>query len=354
MYIVYLTFLVYNFVYLFQKYTKKSNGFILLTWFLLFIFIGTWAYFTDDYNAYVDIVDDAYINPLAKFHIEPIWVWLAEIVQGGIDKFRFIAFLTISILLFYITKSAELELKYFIAYFTIFCSSETLCWVRQPITVCLSLLGVLLMCNKKYLLGIACLCFSCFFHKIGIIYVLLSPACFIPINKKLLWIYFFSLPLLYIIFSFTLNLSSENSTVINLQTYINGEGEYAGVNVIFKILSTISTLFLFGFLIYTVYKFKEFTDKYVKVLIRYILAIVVVSIFLFALPLSTGVMVKRLLYLGMMMMAIVWAKCIKGNLLQKRYISIFIFLLIYVTIQLFSTIGGNYTRIGQMLLKMPL
>lgn len=353
MYIIYLTTLAYSFIYLFQKYSKRSNGFIVLAWFVLFIFIGTWAFFTDDYNVYIDTVNEAYINPFARFHIESVWIWLAEVVQGEINKFRFITFFTISILLFLIARSANVELKYFSAYYTIFCLINAVGLLRQPVAMCLSLWGMLLMCDKKYLLSIACLFFSCFFHKVGIIYVLLFPACLLPINRKLLWIYFLSLPLLYILFYIILNASSELSTVIFLQSYAQGDGEYASRHVIFKILSTISTLSQFVFLIYTIYHFYESDDKYVKMLIRYILATVIVSIFLFILPLSTGVFVKRLLYFAMMMMVIVWAKCIKGNLLQKRYILMFVFLLIYIAIQLTGTFIQNYTRIGERLLQMP-
>lgn len=353
MYIIYLASLTFSFVYSFQKYTKGSNRFITIVWFILFTFIGTWAYFTADYNVYVDIVNEAYINPFSSFHIEPVWIWLAEVVQGDIDKFRFITFFIISILLLLIVRIAKVELKYFIVYFTIFCLVNTVCWVRQPLAICISLYGMLLMRNKKYLQSIVCLLFSCFFHKVGIIYVLLFPVCFFSINKKLLWVYFFSLPLLYILFYIALNASSEFSTVVFLQSYAQSDGEYASRHVIFKILSTFSIISQFIFLIYTVYHFHESADKYVKMLIRYILAIVVVSIFLFALPLSTGVFVKRLLYFGMMMMVIVWAKCIKGNLLQKQYILMYVFLLMYIATQLISTLGNNYTRIGERLLQMP-
>ena len=225
--------------------------------------------------------------------------------------------------------------------------------MRQPVAMCMSLLGMLLLLNKKYFLSIICLFISCFFHKIGIIYVLLFPACLFPINKKLLWLYFLSLPLLYVLFYIILNASSELSTIVLLQEYAQGDGEFASRHVIFKILSTLSILFQFVFLFYTIYYFREYGDKYVKILVRYIWVILFVSVFLFILPLSTGVFVKRLLYFAMMMMAIVWSKCIKRNLLQKKYVTIFIFLLAYILIQLIGTVANNYTRVGERLLQMP-
>lgn len=341
------------FILIYLRFTRRSNAFFILLWAILFVLLGTFAYFTDDYYAYVDTIDEAYINPLAQFHIEPIWIWLSEVVRGDIDEFRFITFFIISILLYLIIRSAKVDLKYFFVYYTFFCLNDTLCWVRQPVAMCFSLCGILFMCNKRYILSVIFLFLSCFLHKIGIICLLILPACLFSINKKLIWIYILSIPLMCIFFYLILNASSEFSTVVSMQHYAQGDGEFASRHIIFKLFSIVSILFQFFFLIYTVYRFHENEDKYVKILVRYILIVLVVSIFLFALPLSTGVFVKRLLYFGLMMMAIVWAKCIQKNLLLKKNVIMFILLLMYISLQLTVTLAQNYTRIGERLLRMP-
>ncbi len=344
MYIVYLLVLTFSFLYVRLNFTPGSNRFLIFIWFFLFVMLGTYAYFTDDYEPYIDTIEEAYSNVFAHIHIEPFWIWLADYVHGNVDLFRFYAFIFISILLLLIAKSARIELKYFIIYYTIFCLSTHLCWIRQPLGMCFYLWGLLLLCNKKYLIGISCLVLSCFIHKSIIMFLGVLPFCILPINKKSIGIYILSMPLLYACFYILLNSSSTNSSLLILQEYAQKEGEYAERNIVFEILSLCTTLLQFSLLIYTVYRFHRSEDRQVVFLARYLLAIFFISIFLFLLPLETNVIYKRLLSFAMLLLVIIWTKCVKGKFFQRAYIYLCILVFLSVSVREIGLIGNNYTR----------
>ncbi len=352
MYFIYLIVLFFAFLTLFLDFTRSSNRFFVLFWFGVFIALGTWGYFTDDYEPYEEVVATAYLNPFAYVSIEPLWVWLANCVHGDIDDFRFIAFSFIAILFILIAKSAKLNTKYFVVYYTLFCLQAHLCWIRQPLAMSVCVWGLLLLCKKRFLFGLVCVFSSLFIHKSAIIFVALLPFCIMPVNKKNVLLYLILIPFLSILFYAVLNSTSTYSSILYLQWYAEKEGEFDNRHIIFQFIALFSVLCQFLFLIYTIYRFYDNNDRYVVILIRYLLGIVFVSFFLFLLPLDTNVIYNRLLAFGMFIMTLIWSKTMQRSLIKRRYIWGLLLLLLFVSVREIGMVGNNYTRI-ERLIRLP-
>lgn len=352
MYFVYLLVLFLALITLFLNITWFNKRFFVLSWLGIFVILGTFGYFTDDYEPYEEVVATAYLNPLAYVSIEPLWVWLANYVHGDIDIFRFIAFSFIAVLLSLIVKTVKTNAIYFIVYYTLFCLQQHLCWIRQPLAMCICLWGILLLCKRRFTFALVCIILSFFVHKSAIMFIALLPFCMMPINKKNMLLYLILMPLLSILFYAILNLSSTYSSLLYLQWYAGKEGEFDSRHIIFQFISLFNVLCQFLFLIYTIYRFYDNNDRNIIILIRYLLGIVFISFFLFLLPLDTNVIYNRLLAFGMLIMTLIWSKCMQKSLIKRRYAFWLLLLLLFVSVREIGTVGNNYTRV-ERLIKLP-
>ncbi len=352
MYFVYLVILFLALITLFLDVTWSNKRFLVLSWFGLFVVLGTFGYFTDDYEPYEEVVETSYLNPLAYVSIEPLWGWLANYVHGEIDKFRFIAFSFIAALLWFIVRAFKTNEKYFVVYYTLFCLQAHLCWIRQPLAMCVCLLGILLLCKMRFIFGIVFIILSLFVHKSAIMFIALLPFCMMPVNKKNVLLYLILMPFLSILFYAILNSSSTYSSILYLQWYAEKEGEFDSRHIIFQFISLFSVLCQFLFLIYTVYRFYNNNNRYIVILIRYLLGIVLIAFFLFLLPLDTNVIYNRLLAFGMFIMTLIWSKNMQRSLIKRRYVFWLILLLLFVSVREIGMMGNNYTRV-ERLLKLP-
>lgn len=349
MYIVYLILLFFAFCGLFCKSSKKVDWFFCTIWFVLFVTLGTFAYFTEDYDTYDEIVNRVYMNPLAYGHLEPSWVWLVNMVKGDLDEFRLLAFCLISILLLLLAKIVKVDLKYMIIYYTIICLSAHLCWVRQPFAMCLCLLGALLLYNRRYIVGLACLVSSCFLHKSAIMYALIFPMCILPLNKKMLWLYVISIPIFEVFFYVLINSSAELSYLISFQAYAQKGGEFAHRHIIFRILFVVITIGQMILLTYLIVKFRNNSNGLIRLLVRYLMGILFISVVLFLLPIDVGVVYKRLLAFGLFVSVIILSKCVQGDLLKRSYMFLFILILLFSIVNEVAFLGNNYTRVESLM-----
>lgn len=352
MYIIYLTVLFLSFVCLCLKFTRISGYSLVFIWFVAFIFLGTYAYFSDDYEPYAEVVVEAYANPLANYAIEPFWVWLADYTHGDIDSYRFITFVLIAIILLFIQKAAHIEIKYFIIYYTFFCMSTHFTGIRQALNMMLCLYGILLCFNRHWIIGLICIVLSCFLHKSGIMFALLLPLCLLPVSKKVFWLYVLVSPLLYVGFYFLLNSSTTFLPLIFLQSYAEKEAEYADRHIVMRLLSTASELCRFVLIYLTIVYFHRSSDRLIILLTRCLFSLFLISVFFFLLPMDTNVIYKRLLWFGLLIMTIIWSKCIREKLVTRKYIYLLLLFLFCTGLGIVTMVGNNYTRI-EVLTRLP-
>lgn len=347
MYFLYLVILVFCLYYVNHKFTHLSNVLIIICWFLLFILIGTYGYFTDDYESYVDTVTLAYVNPYANLHIEPFWIKLADICNGNITLFRFISFILLTLSMLLICEATSVELKSFICYYTFLCLVSHVCWIRQPLSMFIFLSGFIYLIKKHYIIAFICLVCSYYFHKIGLIFLLMCILCIIPINKKSILIYVIGLPVFFIGFNILLN-SASFSFMPFLLLYLESAGEFEDRNIIFTILSAGVTIIQFLLMLNTIRYFNKTNNKTIKYLSRYIMGVMVISVYLMILPFETSIMYKRLLAMGNLIMVIIFSITVKNNLFYKSFYSLSIPLILKIIFGETYSLGNNYTRIEKL------
>lgn len=352
MYIIYLVTLLLSFIFLRIKLTYKSEYSLICIWLIIFVFLGTYAYFSDDYEPYADIVTEAYINPWAKYTIEPFWVWLADYTKGNIDLYRFIVFSLIAILLLLIRKISHIEMKYLVIYYTFFCMLSHFTGIRQALNMMLCLYGILLCFNNHWVIGILCIVLSSFLHKSGIMFALLLLFGLLPVSKKTFVFSLLLFPFLYAIFYFILNSSSMLPSLLFLQSYAESEGEYANRHIIMQLLSGAHALCNFLLVLLTIVYFQNHSDRLVKLLVRCLFGVFLTSIFFFLSPMETNVIYKRLLWFGMILLVIIWSRCIQNKLLTRKYTYLLLLFLLCTGISVATMLGNNYWRM-EILTKIP-
>ena len=218
MYCLYLIVLCSSVTGIFQIYSKQTRRILILLWFCLFVFIGTFAYFSDDYEPYADLAELVYISPLSYTHVEPLWMWLIGLFNGNIDSFRFVSFLFLSILLLAVAKCAKTSLLYFLFCYTLLCMSTHICWIRQPIAYGVFLLGLLFL-EKNKLVFVSFIILSLFIHKSAVLLMAVLPFLLFPLDKKTVLIYvLLAFPFALILF-YSAILFIQNSLGIPLDFY---------------------------------------------------------------------------------------------------------------------------------------
>lgn len=159
----------------------------MICWFIAFLLLGTYAYYTDDYEPYVELVDKAYITPFAYFHIEQFWIVLMEYFRGDIDGFRFISMILLSISLVLIMIRSKVNPIYFISFYTILCLNTHVCWVRQPLAYCLILLALVYYSERKFAKTVIAFCFwdlLCMFISHLFFFYVFFPFVYISYKEK--------------------------------------------------------------------------------------------------------------------------------------------------------------------------
>lgn len=347
MYFLYILLLFASFGGL--KLHFKKGFYIILTilWCYLFISIGTYAYYTDDYNPYIDIVENVYINPFKLTHIEPLWFFFMELFKGDADTFRLCSFSIMTLLLLLIAFVAKINLSYFLLYYTLLCASSHICWIRQPISMCFFLLGMLLLCKKRIMFGLLLIIISYFLHKSAVLLVALLPFIFFPFNKRSILISLLMLPLAFLFFGIFLNY--EIIPGLNVQYYFEQESEYSERNVLFSIFSSFVTLLQFYLIGYTLVLLYKNEENEFKLLKRFLFGVFYLSFFFFIYPFDNDVLYKRLLAFGIFSSVVFLSKYIKKSLFKRKNIYFLIPLILLILIREMIVLGKNYTDISILL-----
>lgn len=348
MYLLYLAVGIFSIFLLHRKFTWRSRICIYIIWIILFVLIGTFAYFTDDYIQYSELVERVHLTPFASFHIEPIWRWLAEFSDCNIHYFRFIAFGSLVLIVSLIIKYSRVSVVCFICYYSLWGVADHFCWIRQPVGMGIFMLGLLFFLQKHYWRGLLFILVSFFLHKAIIMQIILLPFIFIPVNKKSISIFFALMPLFYSFFFFLLK--DDAFDFMMGVNYLVADGEFDNRHIIFSIISLCGTVIHFYLIVKTIELSRKTSDPMVNGLGRYLWGILYAAFFVFFLPLETNVIYKRILSFAVFPMIIVWSKCIGHKVLVYNNIWLLISLIVSFILNVCYLIGNNYTRIDKLLM----
>ena len=354
MYILYLILIVISFLCLKYRLTTFSKNIILFYWFISFLLLGTYAYYTDDYEPYVELVEKAYETPFANFHIEQFWIVLMEYFHGDIDNFRFVSMILLSISLILIIIKSKTNSIYFISLYTIFCLNSHICWIRQPLAYCLILLALLFYSEKKIssiIVFILLLGFALFVHKSSVLLLSIIPFLFISPTKNNVLKLTVLFPVLFIVF-FAILSTLELILGINLEWYLEADNVFAERNVIFLIMANIITIVQFYIFGMTIYLFRNASALIEKTLVRSLLGVIYISVFLIILPFDANTIYVRLIAFGCFIVVLIWSRNILLFKSTGRYKSIAFFASLWFFLTFINVLLNNYTRIDK-LLRLP-
>lgn len=347
MYFAFLILLIISISFITLRYTKRSIYILDLVWIILFILIGTYGYFTDDYEPYEKIVLKAYIDPLATFHIEPLWIWIANMTKGDVTKFRLIAFVSIAIMLLCLSKVTNTKLHNLLAFYSLICVSSHFCWVRQPLAMIFFAIGFILLTRNNILASIPCFVATVFIHKVGLIMILLIPFIFLKINKRNLIIIVLSIPFFSTLL-YSLSLFSDYNIITIFNEYSKADGSFDGRNIIYTIINALSFWSNIILLAYTIYRYKDKVLGYYTKVLRYLFGLTCLAIILLFMPIQVDVMITRILSIANLFLVIILSKYLNTSVLGKEHLPIIINILFMRALGELGLLANNYTRISRL------
>lgn len=347
MYILYILTLLISISFLVVKYNKRSEYILEIIWIILFIAIGTYGYFSDDYEPYVDIVEGAYINPLAHFHIEPLWIWLSNICKGNINWFRLCSFAVLTVLILFTVRIYRVPIKYYLAYYTLLCMESHICWIRQPAAMITFLIGFGLIYKRKYIIGILCLIATIFLHKIGIVMILMLPFTLIKLNKRNLIIISCIIPIAFSIIKLILTFG-DNLTIAIFNEYSDADGKFSQRHIIYTIINYIILITNISLIFIIISKYHKHTKNIYTCLVRYLFGVSFIIITLLIMPIQTDVMITRLFSIANMLLVIIMAKYVGNRITKASNKWEAIIILLIVCAREIGLIANNNTRIFRL------
>lgn len=351
MYFVYIALLLFSLIGIIYRINENSNKIIVPLWFFLFLMIGTYAYFSDDYLPYVNIVEDVYIHPNELTHIEPLWVWFAQLIHGDVNKFRLLTCILLAIAVYFTAKSTQQkDIKIFLFYYTILCLSSSVCWLRQPVAFFLFLFGVILA-KRSLILAILLIAVSSLFHKSSLLLLLIFPFIFIPLSKRSITMLVMFTPVLVIVFNLATRFA-EMRFGIPINWYLEQDAQYVGRNSVFKYLTisqSIMHLLLFSVVIKKYLVHRDTKHEYLH---RSLLGTTFIT-FIFFLMMPGSTIVTRLISFGDLLTAVLLTDLVGNRALVKSKVLIFFIILLIVLLREMMVFANYYTKF-ELLLRLPI
>ena len=327
MLVVFSFFMLINIILIFFYIPKHLLRLTILILSILFIYIGSFALFSDDYPSYVDFITGVQITPHIYPHIESIWIYIGGICNGNIFLFRFITVSVILLLFFLILQASDVGYRKSLFYFFILSSSSFICWLRMPIAIMCFFLAYIMLLRKKWIMALFLFVVSSFLHKVFILQLCVLPFMYIRINKKTLLVFLFILISPYIILN---NMSILSNIGINSGYYLEHDSIFNYRNIYFMYSSYITTFLIVLLIVWTIFKTWRSQDFLLKNLSQYLYGVLFISMFFMLLPIETTVIYKRVLSFSFIPMCLSWSKCIKGSLYAKDNIWLPLLLFAYI------------------------
>lgn len=254
--------------------------------FVALILLSVYGAFTGDYPSFKEIVEELYTRKsyLSYTHLEEVYVWLANAVEGNYDLWRLgIALVSYTSLFFCLKLTGSLN------YRTLFLFSTWELWGavmgRQQCSIYVLILGLILIwTQRKYLFGFLLIILSLFLHKGGLIGLAILPFVFIKINKP-------NITVLLIVFAI---IASGEQILLD---YLKEDDDFVGKNyleiedfdrTIFNLIdwwARVVSTYLFGF--WVLFKFQKYKRiKWCNYMSRFLLGAMYVSSLIFFIPIE--------------------------------------------------------------------
>lgn len=344
MYILYLLSLILSLCFIKHKLTRISKNIFIFGWFVSFVLIGTFAYFTDDYPSYESLVKEIISGHEKSTHIEKFWVDLIYYFKGNLTLFRFSSFACMSIVIWMCGKVAKINFTYIVCYYTLLCSLSDYTWVRQPLAMAVFMLGLLLIIRQKYFWAIAFIGLSYFLHKIVILLIPFILFLKIPVNRRFLLLYIPILAIMTSIFNYVLSNDMFGLGLI-AKLYLEGDTLYVNRNSMYIIVNSICLICEFIYIIYTIYNYHNTNNKVSNYLIRYMVGLMLFVAMLLMLPLETSVVYSRILAFVNFSLVFIWARQINRDLFKYRNLELAIPLLTIIILSQSRLIANNHKQL---------
>lgn len=350
MFLIYIFTLSIAFLYLFKGNRKKSTGLFLFSMFVL-TYIGTFAYFIDDYQPYVDLTEDIYVNPLAYYHIEHFWVLVIESFKGDVDLFRFALCVAFLILFIFCGRILNSDFTVLLPLYILLCYGGHICWLRQPILYFVFILGCIFYGRKKYIISLSLFVFMFLIHKSAILICLALPFLFVRIDLNKNVIFFILLfPVLLLCYR-TLVVFLQEIMNIDLEYYLTKEASFSGRSAIVKVTSYLRVILNIWLIIRMIKLYRSSSNKDISLFVRLLFGVLYICLFLFFIQLVNDTFVTRIL--GLAQLLIIYILGIEQPPPRKKCnLGIYFPLLLLTLLDLLSILLQNYTRID-LLLKLP-
>lgn len=349
MYLVQCVIILCSLLLLPFRIVKRDEKFLLLLLGAGFILVCTYAFYTDDYASYVDIVRELAITSAVYPNIEPFWRWFIHIFGGNVHWFRFAVFFIINLGLIVIAMVSKLPKLHFLCYILILSFSSYATWVRMPFASVFFMLGIIMIAKKNVIFGsLLCLC-SLFLHKGSIILLMVLPFLLVKYRRRNILI----AAVMAMSFSFLIELLSSVNLGFDYMMYLNHGSLFENRHWIYSWLSTIRT----GTLLMLVYRTIVLVEEtalcqFNIILQRFLSGVLIMSVFFIISPLSTETLYQRLLMYAYIPMAVIWSMCIRNRILLKRVSWLPILLVFYIMIDTMTVIVSNNTVLYE-LIQMP-
>lgn len=309
------------------------------------IIIGTFAFFTDDYEPYIYIIHNLHLGYYWESHLEPLWLWVVKGAEGEINLFRFISFLLITIILMIEVRLLNLKADKFISYYYLLCLAGTLCWIRQPFAISIFITGVLILKNKK-ILGSLMIISVYFIHKSSLILYLMLILYTLPLNKKVILIEILSIPLAFSLFNPGVEFLSQ-LTGIELKYYISDSVYLGDRHILIRLLNFIALASNYALITYVLILAKKsgIEKRYSKLL----WISMYLSIIFLILPMGKQTITTRLLGTSMFIISIILSKIMDPKELLKKHKLLLSCIILVVTTTILESIAFNISRLDNLI-----
>lgn len=347
MFFLFLILVVIGHGLLINKYTYRSKIFLELLWSTLFIIVGTFAYYTDDYIAYVEIFDRLYIDPMGSFHLEPSWLWIVQLFGRNVSLFR-CSLVALGLLLnIIIVKISSAPINAYIGFFSILCANAFFCWLRQPISMYLFLIGLLILLKKR-IWAVFLFLAAAILHKSGIIYILILPIMLIPIKKRyIIYMLVAIVGVMPILIELLGGFNSQLATYFLL--YSGLDSPDISRHPLFVLSGKISVVANFILIIATITKLKKLNNSD-RFLLRYLFGILGLSLALIFVPFETTTMVVRLQAMGNIICVLLLSKYVNREILKRKYSVIYYSMILMFAIGVLKTFVNNQLSIKKLMI----
>lgn len=163
-----------------KSYSKVLYNFYLI----LFVCLGTFAYFTGDYLHYKDEISRLNDNILNPTHIEPIFVLLITWVGGDYTLWRLCVYIITFVLLGYFLKLVHGNNFHTLFWYSLFILPGAVSG-RASIAIIAFFIATIYLIRKKYIVGLFFYVLAILTHKSILPLLLLLPFTRVKINNKI-------------------------------------------------------------------------------------------------------------------------------------------------------------------------